>query len=193
MEIEVSTEAGEGHSGRNRRTALIIAVLALCLSISETLGKGAQTEALSANVEASNLWGFYQAKTLRQTTLKVASDTLKIQSMSTTAPEAREAIEGQLGKWADTIARYESEPATGEGRKELMARAKAAEESRDHSLAAYHQFELASAALQIAVVLASAQIITGATFLLWIVGVLGITGLAFCAIGFFAPLALQLF
>ncbi len=65
MEIEVSTEAGEGHSGRNRRTALIIAVLALCLSISETLGKGAQTEALSANVEASNLWGFYQAKTLR--------------------------------------------------------------------------------------------------------------------------------
>ena len=31
-------------------------------SFSETLGKGAQTEAVTANIEASDLWSFFQAK-----------------------------------------------------------------------------------------------------------------------------------
>ena len=48
----------------------------------------------------------------------------------------------------------------GEGRKELAARAKVAEHERDLSLAAYHHFEVGSAALQIAIVLASAEVIT---------------------------------
>ena len=44
-------------SHSNRKIALVIAVLALFLSFSETLGKGAQTEAISANVESANLVG----------------------------------------------------------------------------------------------------------------------------------------
>jgi len=91
------------------------------------------------------------------------------------------------------VARYESEPSTQEGRRELMGRAHEAETRRDRSLAAYHHYELASAALQIAVVLASAEIITGAAFLLWLVGGLGLVGVAFCLVGFFAPLSVHLF
>ena len=54
-----------GHGGHidasSKRVALVIAVLAAALAISETLGKSAQTAALSYNVEASNLWSFFQA------------------------------------------------------------------------------------------------------------------------------------
>ena len=53
--------------------ALLIATLALVLAFSETLGKAAQTSGLSYNIEASNLWNFYQAKTVRMTTLRTAS------------------------------------------------------------------------------------------------------------------------
>jgi len=56
----------------NKKVALFIAVLALVLAFSETLGKAAQTSGLAHHIEASNLWAFFQAKTIRQTTLKNA-------------------------------------------------------------------------------------------------------------------------
>ena len=67
-----------GHGGHidpsNKKVALIIAVLAAGLAFSETLGKSAQTASLGANIEASNLWSFFQAKTIRATTLHRLSD-----------------------------------------------------------------------------------------------------------------------
>jgi len=71
-------EHAEHASGSNKKIALLIAVIALFLALSETLGKGAQTEAISKNVEASNLWAFFQAKTIRQTALQVGTEILKI-------------------------------------------------------------------------------------------------------------------
>jgi len=55
-------EHAEHASGENRKIALLIAVIALFLALSETLGKGAQTESISKNVEASNLWAFFQGQ-----------------------------------------------------------------------------------------------------------------------------------
>ena len=71
-------------------------------------------------------------------------------------------LKKQIETWKKTAERYQSEPETSEGRKELAERAKAAEQKRDRAMAAYHHYELASAAVQIAIVLASAAIITGA-------------------------------
>ena len=176
----------------NKKVALVIAVLALLLAFSETLGKSAQTEALSRNIEAANLWSFFQAKTIRGTTLRTAAEQTELQ-LALMANEARLAAEKRVADWRKTMARYESEPDTGEGRKELMQRAKAAETQRDRALAAYHHYETASAALQIAIVLASAQIITGVGLLLWAAAGLGVIGLVFTGIGFFAPLAVHLF
>jgi hypothetical protein len=186
--------SGHGHvDPSNKKTALLIAVLALVLSLSETLGKSAQTAALSYNVEASNLWSFFQAKTIRITTLRTAAETLELERPMTARPEAKEAIEKRVADWKKTMARYETEPETQEGRKELAARAKTAEERRDRSLAAYHHYEVASAALQIAIVLASAEVITGVVFLTWMSGGLGLLGVAFCLIGLLAPTAVHLF
>ena len=185
--------SGAGHiDPSNKKVALMIAVLALVLAFSETLGNGSQTKALSENIEASNLWAFFQAKTIRRTTVQTASESAALELPNAQGP-AKEAIEKQMASWKAAAERYESEPATNEGRKELMVRAKAAETKRDTALAAYHHYEVASAAVQIAIVLASAEIVTGVAFLSGIAGLLGIVGVAFCVIGFWFPMAVHLF
>jgi Domain of unknown function (DUF4337) len=176
----------------NKKVALLIAVLALVLALSETLGKSAQTAALSYNIEASNLWAFFQAKTMRMTIVRAAAESAQLEAAAATG-DARAAYDKQIDAWKKTAARYESEPETNEGRKELAARAKAAEEKRDRSLAAYHLYEVASGAVQVGIVLASAAIITTVMALAWIGAGLGVVGLVFVLIGLFAPTAIHLF
>ena len=177
----------------NKKVALLIAVLAAGLAFSETLGKSAQTASLSQNIEASNLWSFFQAKTIRMTTLRTAAESFEADLAREQDARARDAMEKRIAEWRNTAARYDSEPDTQEGRKELSARAKAAEAKRDRTLAAYHQYEMSSAALQLAIVLATANIITGVAFLLWGSMGLGVVGVAFVLIGLFAPTAVHLF
>ncbi len=186
--------SGHGHiDPSNKKVALLIAVLAAVLAFSETLGKGAQTTALSLNIEAANLWSFFQAKTIRMTAVRTAGEALEAQLPLAATPQASEAARKRIDDWRKTAARYDSEPETGEGRKELAARAKAAEQKRDRTLAAYHQYETASAALQLAIVLASATVVTNVAFLMWAAMGLGVVGAAFCLVGFVAPTAVHLF
>jgi hypothetical protein len=190
--------SGHGHGGdhggaENKRVALLIAVLALVLAFSETLAKSAQTLALSQNIEASNLWSFFQAKTIRMTVVRTAAEEAELTLAQINLPRTQQAIEQRIAGWRKAAERYDSEPETGEGRKELAARAKTAETKRDRALAAYHHFEVASASVQIAIVLASAAIITAMSALIWVSAGLGVLGVVFCSIGFFAPLSVHLF
>src|SRR3954468_23874185 len=183
---------GHGHievEGNNKRIALLISVLALFLALVETMAQGAQTDALSYNVEASNLWSFFQAKTIRQTVVRTAGEMAEINSAAKVDPEATDAVAKRTDTWAKTVARWESEPETGEGRKELIARAKAAEEKRDTARAKHHHYEISSAAFQIAIVLASATVITGAIALTWLSIGLGVVGLVFAGIDWLASQA----
>lgn len=177
----------EGHGSANRKIALLIAVLALFLAFSETLGKSSQTNAISKNVESANLWAFFQAKSIRRSIVQTAGDEMKIYSGIITDEGLKAAAAKQLDDWQKTAARYRSEPETGEGTEQLAERAKHASEERDHSLAKYHNFELASAAFQVAIVLASATIITGMMALAWVSGALGLAGLVLMSIGVLAP------
>jgi len=181
--------AGHAHleHGGDKRIALLIAILALCLAIAETGAKSAQTDALGSNVEAANLWAFFQARTIRQTIVRTEAESVAL------LPGAdSEAVAKQVAAWRATAARWESEPDTGDGRRELMARAKAAESKRDKSLHAYHLFEYGSAAFQVAIVVASASIITGVPALAIGGVVLGVAGAALSALGAFAPEAVHL-
>jgi Domain of unknown function (DUF4337) len=185
-------EHAEHASSENRKIALLIAVIALFLALSETLGKGAQTESIARNVEASNLWAFFQAKSIRRTVVQTAADQARLNLAPAGDDAARAALQKQIEDWQKTAARYRSEPETGEGTEQLSERAKHAEEERNLATAKYHHFELASAAFQIAIVLASATIITGMIALAWISGLLAAAGLAFTALGMLAPHALHL-
>ncbi len=184
-------EHAEHAAHSNKGIALLISVLALFLALSETLGKSSQTEGISANVEASDLWAFYQAKTIRMGQVQTAADSLTLASTATTDPAFKAAQEKQIEAWKKEAARSDDDPGRN-GRKQLMERAKEAEHRRDTALAKYHHFEIASAAFQIGIVLASATIITGIMVLVWIAGGLGIVGLAFMAIGLWAPHAVHL-
>ncbi len=181
---ETIEEAFEGN--HNKRVAILIAVIAATLAIAEMGGGQAKQDALNFNIEASNLWSFFQAKTIRQTVLRTAAETAEIEATAA-APAKAAAIAKQLDAWKTTVARYESEPGTGEGRKELTARAKAAEVRRDRALAADHDFELASGTLQLGIVLSSAAIITGVIWLAYAAVGLGLIGVVFVGVGLLAP------
>src|SRR5262245_50992247 len=202
-EAEHRMEHGDGHGhghhedkpileSRNKKIALLIAVIALFLAFSETLGKSAQTGAISYNVEASNLWAFFQAKTIRRTLVETAAQEMTVLAGSPVIQPVKDEAAKQIDAWKKTGARYRSEPDTREGSEELAVRAKEAEHKRDDALAKYHHYEVASAAFQIGIVLASAAVITGMIALTWLAGGLAVVGLAFMGIALFAPHAVHL-
>jgi hypothetical protein len=182
----------EHAAGSNKKIALVIALMALFLAFSETLGKSAQTEAMNLNIKASDLWNFFQAKTIRRTVVLTATEAKIAESAAMEATQAKQPIAKQIADWQKTAARYRSEPETGEGTTELAERAKDAEHERDTKLARYHNYELASAAFQIGIVLCSAAVITSMVLLAWLAGGVAIIGIAFMGFGLFAPHALHL-
>ena len=191
--LEHADHAEHASHGGNKKIALLISVLALFLAFSETLGKGAQTAAITYNVASNDLWAFYQAKHIRGTALRIAAEQLQITGESVSAPEVKAKIAKTVDNWRKTANRYDDDPQSGEGRKQLAAKAKKSEDKRELSMARYHHYELASALFQIGIVLASAQVITGMIVLGFLSGLLGVVGLAFTAIGLWAPHAVHLF
>src|SRR5215813_8686787 len=124
-----------GHGGRgkpvgesrSKQIALLISIMALLLALAEMFGKSAQTEGISLNIKASDSWNFFQAKTIRQTTLRTAAQALALEA-NTVPDEARKAaLLKQADDWMKTVARYESDPVEKDGRKELRAQAEAYE------------------------------------------------------------------
>ncbi|HET7911939.1 MAG TPA: DUF4337 family protein, partial [Pseudolabrys sp.] len=81
-------EHAEHASHSNKKIALLISVLALFLAFSETLGKSAQTAAIADNIKSSDAWNFFQAKTIRQTSLRIAADAMAVQLPSITNEES---------------------------------------------------------------------------------------------------------
>ncbi|MFM6962438.1 MAG: DUF4337 domain-containing protein [Polynucleobacter victoriensis] len=180
--------SGHGHvDPSNKKIALLISILALLLAVSETMSKAYQTEVLTKQIEASNLWSFFQAKTIRSTATKLTIETAQL-SGKASDPKTAAALE----KWDAAAKRYDSEPETGEGRKELAAKAKQAEATRDLYMHKYHFLEIASGILQVAIVLASATIITGVSLLSVLAGGLGVISLVLSGLGIFAPTLIHL-
>ena len=191
--LEHAEHAEHASLGGNKKIALLISVLALFLAFSETLGKSAQTTTITQNVASNDLWAFFQAKTIRITVLNTAREQLQLEAERATDPETKARLTKTIDAWKKTAARYEDEPETREGRKQLAERAKEAEHKRELALSRYHQYEIASAAFQIGIVLASAEVITAMAALGWLSGLLGVVGLVFTAFGLWAPHAVHLF
>jgi hypothetical protein len=191
---EALNEVQEKSGGSAKHVALVIATLAALLAIVEVSGGNAEQHAQKSNVDSANLWAFYQAKTIRQTVVRTTAEQLALELPTLTAPDRVEAAQKQLQAWRATVERYESEPSLdgGEGRRELMARARAAEEVRDQALAKDDLFDFASAALQLAIVLASASVVIGIAWLAWLANGMGFVGFALALLGWFAPTPLAL-
>ena len=178
------------HETNNKPVAMLIALLALVLAFAEAGANNARNISIEKNIEASNLWAFFQAKTIRRTVLLTAGDAAQLNTAALTDPAQKEAVAKQLDAWKSAAARYQSEPSTNEGTKELAERAKKAEEARDLAHTRFEIYELATHGLQIGIVLASAMVITGIAALVWLAGALGIGSAVLMGFAKFAPLAL---
>lgn len=169
-----------------QRAAVMIAAFAMVLAICGLGGSNAGKEAVNNNVLASNYFNFYQAKNLRQAALSLAVDEAELVWLVDPAtPEAaKQAIRDKVERYKATIARYESEPETREGKKELLARGKEHEDKRDLALKQDPYFDYAEALLQIAIVLTSVAIVANFAWLAYLGGVIGIIGLLLTINGF---------
>lgn len=157
------------HPDRFRRVSgIYVGVVALLLAIS-TLGGGRATkEMLGASIRAADSYSFAQAKYLRQTAYELAADQIEEQFLAypSIADDAKASMNALATRYRAAAARYASDPASGEGRRELLAKAKEWEKIRDHAEAQDPNFQYAAAGYQIAIVLASVAITASSPALL---------------------------
>ena len=140
----------------------VITVLAALLAVNTYVGNGFSSSILQNTIKANDTWNFYQAKSIKQSI-----------------------VEGQLEEAKDPkriaelqakIDRYESDPAKGEGKKELMAKARALEDARDEAKKHTPWLTFAGTAFQLAIVLLSASILAVSMPMFWGSVVVGFVG-----------------
>jgi hypothetical protein len=179
-------EQPEGDKQKTR-TALTISFFAMVLAFASLGGSNTAKEATQENILAANAYSFYQAKTIRQTSMKIAATDLELQMIRDTSMPAdiKEIFKKKIDDYKKTIERYESEPETKDGKKELMAQAKVHEVARDHALRQDPWFDFAEGMVQIAIVLLSISLIGAIPALFFGGSVLGGLGMLCTINGFF--------
>ena len=188
MEAHETSELIEHHGSdkSKNKIALTISFLAMVLAIASLGGSNATKEATHENILAANAYAFFQAKSIRQTSLKIAVTDLELQLVRDQAMPAssKEIFQKKIDDYKKTIDRYESEPDTQEGKKELLNRAKEHEKTRDHAMRQDPWFDYAEGMLQIAIVLLSVSILGSLPWLFVAGSILGLLGLLSTLNGF---------
>ena len=134
----------------------VITVIAALLAVNTYIANGNSSKVLNNTIKANDTWSFYQAKSIKQTLAEMRLD-------DAVAVNDTKKIEALKSK----IDRYESDPATGEGKKELMAKARALEAERDQVRRSGPWMTFAGMAYQLGIVLLSAAILAVSMNLFW--------------------------
>ena len=186
-----ATDSAVEAKEKSQAVALVIAVLALLLALAEAERKTPSTCRRRRTSSPSDLFSFYQAKKIRSTVVETAASTLEAQKTAISDPTAQAAFEKQIADFKATVARYEKDPKTPEDSMDaIQERVKPASETRELANRRLGHDELGSGLTQIAIVLASAAIITGITALVWFSVARGVIGAILIALGFLAPTVL---
>lgn len=188
-------ETKPAEDNRSKWIGIYVGILATLLAICTMGGGNAAKDAARANLDAANIWNFFQAKNTRRTSFTLAADDLELTLTSNPAmpPQARAAIEAKIKAYRETAQRFTTDKATGEGLDELWAKAKAIEADRDIAARKDPYFDVSQALLQIAIVLASVALIAGTNVLLYFSFVLGGLGTLLMLNGFTLVLKLPFF
>ncbi len=134
----------------------VITVIAALLAVNTYIANGNSSKVLNNTIKANDTWAFYQAKSIKQTLAEMALDD---------AVERKQVDKAE--KLKAKIARYESDPATGEGKKELMAKARALEAERDQVRKSGPWMTFSGMGFQLGIVLLSASILAVSVPLFW--------------------------
>ena len=158
---EVDADHTKAKDQFQRKCSIIISLIASLLLLNSLGAQNASGDAAFQNASAINTYAFFQAKNIRQNDLSLAASTLDaIAATSTAAISERELVKAQAEALRAKAKSYEAEPDTGEGKKELLARAKLAELSRDMAMAKGPYFDFAGLLLQLSIILFSVVLIT---------------------------------
>jgi hypothetical protein len=155
----------EGEAVMKGRGAITISILAAVLAICTLIGNGVSSKVLTNTIKINDTYSFFQAKSIKQSLAEYEIDDAQARGDAKRAEELKA-----------KVSRYESDPATGEGKRELLAKAKQLEEERDAAKAKGPYFSFASAMLQIAIVLSSTAILAVSMEMLWASVAMGILG-----------------
>ena len=138
-------------------TGWIITFLAAFLAITSLLDGGNSSQILDNTIQANNVWSFYQAKSIKQSLAEITYDN---------AVRNGDKRKAQIMK--AKIERYESEPSSGEGKKELMAKARAIEAERAVAELRSPWYTYSNAFYQIAIVILAASMLMLNKKMYWI-------------------------
>ena len=177
---------------RDRWIGVYIGILAALLAVCTMLGNNVTKDANKLNIEAANLWNFFQAKNLRRTNVTLQTENLVLQLAANPGmPEpVKKQFETQIEANRALVKRLTSEPEKKEGLDELFVRGKELEKQRDEAFRRDPYFDWAQTLLQIAVVLASVCLITGTVTLLYSSAILAAAGIFMLLDGQFMFLSL---
>jgi hypothetical protein len=126
----------------------VITVIAALLAVNTYIANGISSNVLTNTIRANDTWNFYQSKSIKQTIAENARDDAL----------ARNDVK-KVAELTAKIDRYESDPVTSEGKRELMARARQLEQERDQAKKHSPWLTFAGSALQLSIVLLSASIL----------------------------------
>ncbi len=183
------SEIGDSKPAEDRRSKWIgvwIGILATLLAICTTGGSNATKDAMRANIDAANLWGFFQAKNLRRTVYTLSADELELSLVANSGmpPEAKAAFEAKVKSYREAVQRFTTDKSTNEGLDELWVKGKSIEADREIAFRKDPYFDFAQALLQIAIVMSSVALITGSNMLVTVSGFLGVGGTLLMLNGF---------
>jgi hypothetical protein len=196
---KIHGEEHEAHSAAadatfRKFTGIYLGIIAMLLAITALGGSNATKTMLNSNIQASDIYGYYQAKNIRQTVYQLTAEQLdsELLALPDMPESARTKIQDRIKRYRERVDRYETDPSTGEGKKELLAKAKEFEATRDRAAERDPNFDFAEALFQIAIVLGSVSIVAASRLLVHLSGILAIAGTLLMVNGYFLLVHLPL-
>jgi hypothetical protein len=130
------------------KAGLVIVVMALFMAVTTYFGNKHSGAVMKNMLKATDTYAFYQSKSIKQAIAEGQLDDA-LQRKDT----------AKIEKLQAKIDRYETDPKSGEGKKELLAKARAYEDARDDAAKHGPWLTFASMIFQLAIVLLSASIL----------------------------------
>ena len=138
------------------KAGMVISIFALILAVNSWYGGKLSSTTLNNTIAANDVWSFYEAKSIKQMLAEQSLDDAIVRKDT-----------DKIEKLEAKIARYESEPATGEGKKELLAKANKLEADRDQAKQQSPWIGFASTLYQLSIVVLSASILAVSMSMFW--------------------------
>lgn len=176
-------EAAAVHGHASQMAALLVAVLAASLAVTEQAARHAEIRVEESAIFAADSWAQYQAKSTRATMSKEFADVISVLSTADAdLADRRRALLEQLRQAHD---RFETDPE--DGKTSVATRARGYEQEREHALEQTHAYHNGAAAMELGIVLATASAITRAKPLILMALSVGLAGIVFAVLGLLAP------